>query len=123
MTLESRIGPRGRDDDVTRALREMYAAPTDPGYWDRLEARVLARIAADAEAWWSPFGGWVRVGVVAAGIAAIAIGAALSRARQVEAHVAYERVVETPRTLGEQIATETTGLPVREATLRYVLEP
>lgn len=123
MTLEPRIGPQGRDDDVTRALRELYAAPSDPGYWDRLEARVLARIAADADAWWSPFGGWGRLGVIAAGIAALAVGAALSRARQVEARVAYEHIVETPRTLGEQIATATTGLPPREATLRYVLEP
>lgn len=123
MTFESRIGPAGRDDDVTRALRDIYAPPAEPGYWDRLEARVLARIAAEADTWWSPFGGWVRVGIVAAGIAAVAIGAALTRARQVEAHVAYERIVETPRTLGEQIATETSGLPVREATLRYVLEP
>ena len=28
------------DDDVTRGLRELYAAPADDGYWRSLEARV-----------------------------------------------------------------------------------
>ena len=125
MSSESRIGlpPDGRDDMLTRLLRRLYAAPADPAYWDGLQARVMARIAAESEAWWHPFGAWVRTGLVAAGLAVIAAGMSVARARDDVAHVAYQQVIETPRTLGMQIVTETTGLPAREATLRYLIEP
>ena len=122
MTIEPRIGPKGRDDDLTRALRVVYAAPPEgSGYWGALEAKILARIVCE-DAWWLPFGNWVRAGLIAAGIALLAISAAVTRARDAEAHAAYRTVIETPPTLPQQIATEATGLPVREATLRYVIE-
>ncbi len=120
---ELRIGPRGRDDDLTRALRAVYATPTDPAYWAALEARIMARLAREEDAWWRPFRDWVRIGLVAAALAIAAAGLALVHSREVEARVAYQTIVETPRTLAEQIVTETSGLPEREATLRYVISP
>ena len=55
MTNQMRIGPEGRDDAVTRALRELYASPDDPAFWDRLEARILASVAAEGDGWWAPY--------------------------------------------------------------------
>ena len=120
---ERRIGPAGRDDDVTRGLRAIYAAPSDPAYWVALEARIMARVGAEGEAWWHAFRDWVRIGLVAAGVAVAAAGFALARERDLETRLAYQTIVETPRTLAQQIATETSGLPEREATLRYVISP
>jgi hypothetical protein len=62
------------------------------------------------------------VGVAAAVLALVAAGAMLSRAREAEARLAYERV-DQPETLAQQIATGTSDLPAREATLRYVISP
>ena len=121
--MERRIGPEGRDDVVTRTLRRMYAPPAEPSYWDSLEQRILARIEGNEDGWWQPFADWVRVGLVAAGIAAILATAGLWRASETEALVAAETILNTPRELPQQIATGTTGLTAREAALRYVLEP
>ncbi|MDQ6886704.1 MAG: hypothetical protein M3068_05355 [Gemmatimonadota bacterium] len=123
MSDELRIGAEGRDDEVTRTLRSVYQAPLEPGYWDRLAARIMSRIAAEDEQWWQPFREWVRGGLIAAGFTALIVGLALGRARRSEAELAYRTIIETPRTLSLQLATETTGLPGREATLRYVTAP
>ena len=120
---ELRIGPAGREDELTRALRAAYAPPAEPRYWAALEARIMARIDREREAWWHPFGEWVRLGLVAAAVAVVAAGLALARSREQAARVAYYHVVDVPRELSAQIATETTGLPDREATLRVILAP
>jgi anti-sigma-K factor RskA len=124
MTREPRIGPDGRDDDLTRALRGLFAAPADQAYWDALAARIMARIDRQEETWWSPYSGWVREGVLVAAVAMLVIAAGLAWVRNAEdAPVAYDAVIETPRTLSQQLATETTGLPASEATLRFVIDP
>ena len=120
---ELRIGPPGRDDDLTRELRALYEAPAEPGYWRALEARIMARVEREGEAWWVPFRGWVRPGLVAAGVAAALLGTLLAREREFETRVAFQTIVETPRTLPAQLATDATALPAREATLQYVIAP
>jgi hypothetical protein len=125
MTHEPRIGPSGRDDDLTRALRRLYAAPADETYWDALANRVMARIGRDAESegWWQPLAGLARIGVIAAGIAVVVAGAALTYSRDAEARVAYQTIIETPRTPALQLAIERGTGSERDATLRYVLSP
>ena len=118
-----RIGPSGREDAVLRALRALYAGPQHPVYWEVLEARIMGRIAQDGDAWWTAFQGWVRLGLAAATVALVAAGMALVQSREADARMAYQSVVNTPRLLAQQIATETSGLPEREATLRYVISP
>ena len=120
---DMRIGPQGRDDDVTRGLREIYAPPSDAAYWTALEARIMAHIVEEVEGWWSPFREWVRLGLVAAGIAGIAAGTAAVRSHNAQTALAYRTVVETPRTLTAQIATQTGDQSVREATLQYLISP
>jgi hypothetical protein len=123
MTDNMRIGPEGRDDTVTRALREVYAAPDDPVFWDALEARILTRVAAEGDGWWLPFQEWMRTGLVAAGILVAAAALTLAQLRTDSRREAMQSVIETPRTLAHQMATETTPLPDREATLRLVTAP
>ena len=125
MTYEPRIGPDGRDDDLTRALRQIYAAPAEEGYWSTLAQRIMSHIAGavDAESWWSPLADWARVGIVAAAAAVIVAGLALTKSREAEARLAYDTIIETPRTAPLQIATEHGSGSVRDATLRYVISP
>ncbi len=118
-----RIGPQGRDDDLTQRLRAIYARPSDAAYWTALEARIMAHISEEVEGWWTPFREWVRVGLIAAGVAGIAAGAAAERAHDAQTSLAYRTVVETPRTLTAQIATQTGDQSSREATLQYLISP
>lgn len=118
------IGPEGREDDLTRALRSLYAPPGGESYWSSLEQRIMARIAAEAQDWASPFAGWVREGLLIAAAALLAIAFGLLWSGQAPAApAAYDTVIETPRTLSQQLATETTGLPASEAALRFVIGP
>ena len=66
--------PDGRDPALTRALRDLLAAPADAGYWDSLEARVMARVLARGQepGPWSVLLAWARPAMVAA--ASVALG-------------------------------------------------
>lgn len=124
MSLEPRIGPNGRDDDLTRALRAVYAAPASEAYWDDLARRILARIAdAEGEGWWAFAAGWARLGIIAAAVALMIAGLALSRSRATEAQIAYQTIIETPRSAPLQLATDADRRTQRDATLRYVISP
>jgi hypothetical protein len=115
-----------RDALVTAALRDIYAPPADPAYWAGLEARVLARVRAEgveAPEWWQLLGGWARAGALAAGITALAAGAALLQTRAAEARAAYAAVVETTPAIPLAAVARGAEAPAegREATLRYVI--
>ena len=85
-----------RDDDLTRELRSMYAAPSDAAWWAGLEQRINARIdaAIAADEWWTVPDRWLRTGLVAAGIAVIVAGAMIMRAQTQVNRMAYETVVD-----------------------------
>lgn len=124
MSPESRIGPHGREDDLTRALRQVYAAPADPSYWESLEARIMARIRGESDGWWMPLSGWGPIGLIAAGLALAVAGLTLTRAHNANASLAYEMMVmETPHSVPQQLAATTEGASAREATLRFVISP
>ena len=112
-------GPRlHRDDPLTRALRDLYAPPADPAYWDGLAARIAARVAADEDTWWALPRPVVRVGMLAAGVVLAVAAALLLRHQAVDAQLAIEAVDEVP---AEQatIAVRDADSP-RDASLRYV---
>lgn len=123
MTLEPRIGPQGRDDDLTRALRALYAAPDDEAYWNGLARRIITRLRDEEGDWSLPLARWARIGIIAAGIALTIASVALTRTRDAQARIAYRTIIETPRTAPLQIATERGTGSEREATLRYVIAP
>ena len=117
-------GPIGPDARTTDALRARYAAPADAGYWNVLERRVMARVTGEGGEWWLAFGGWVRAGLVAAGLTALVAGAALWQTRTAEARVAYEAVIAEPATAAEMAGpawTARRAATEREATLRYLI--
>jgi hypothetical protein len=125
MTFDSRIGPNGREDFITGALRELYAPPADEGYWSDLAQRIMTRISNESEAdtWWQPFARLARVGVLAAGVALAIASIALTRDRAAEPSLAYETLTDMPRTSLLQLAIEPDVNSEREATLRSVIAP
>jgi hypothetical protein len=123
MTIESRIGPDGRDDDLTRALRALYAPPSGTAYWEALEHRILARMtSADEDLWWRQIPRW-RHGIAVAGVAALLLTAFAARhsseARSLEAY----KAIEATRIAPIQVASETDSEASRDVTLRYVVGP
>ena len=110
------------DDDALRALRAMYSAPGEAAYWDGLHRRILAYVAAAEGGWWTAFRSWKRLGIVAASIAAAAIGVGTQGTREAETRAAYEAVLAdtTPGSAYERV-TRTPGLTDSEAMFQYVI--
>jgi hypothetical protein len=76
----------GPDDPVTRGLKELYSSPAE-GYWDSLEAKVMAAVRAGRGApqavaeWWHALADWAGRGLVAAGILLVIAGMAAMQSR------------------------------------------
>ena len=83
------------DAQLTNALRALYAAPVDEGYWESLEARILAHVAlgSDTRSFWSELAEMARPGLVAAAALILAASLALAHSRQVEVSNAYASVI------------------------------
>ncbi len=120
MTTEFRGPELVRDDDLTRELRVIYVAPSEASWWAGLEQRINARIdaAVAAEEWWTVPERWLRVGLVAAGLAVIVAGALIMRSQTQVAHMAYETVVDPATDLLE--VAERGKLTEQQATLRVL---
>ena len=126
MTPDHRIGTEGRDDEVTRILRRIHAAPGTEEYWRGLEARILARIAADGapnDGWWLPLSRWARTGAAAAAVALLVAGVALWREREVREQAAIETVLLQANPPLSQLAAVAGTAPDSESVLRNLLTP
>ena len=108
------------DEQITRGLRQLYAAPTGDTYWHDLEARILSRLTErETIAWWDELDRWVRPALVAAAILLLATGVAMVRSYQAEQELAYEDML-TPTAL--PVETAVRPLPQgREGTFRYIM--
>jgi hypothetical protein len=114
---EADAPPGSPDAAVRRDLRALYAAPSDPGYWDGFEARILAAVRggaavtgavtgamravpAAAVEWWHALARWARPALAAAGATLAVAGAALVQTRAdddaVRAHSAFRAVLGAP---------------------------
>jgi hypothetical protein len=109
------------DVELTDALRAHYAAPSDPSYWEALEARILAHVSGDqVDFWWSALAGMARPALAAAAILVLVAGAAVVHTRQLEARNAYASVISAaPPSV--QTAARTSFLIDGDATLDYML--
>lgn len=127
MSIEHRIGPDGRDDDLTRELRQLYAAPADDAYWQALEARIMAAVtgpaAIVAEDWSESLARWSRTGALAAAIALCVAGAALWRARELRESSALQAAMLHANTPQAQLAAVAGQSPDSDAVIRDVLTP
>jgi anti-sigma-K factor RskA len=123
MRLEPRIGPEGRDDELTREIRVMHAPPGGEAFWDSLERRILARVSSlEEDVWWRQLPRW-RSALAIAGAAAIVVAALAARhSRQEESRAAY-RANDASRIAPVQVAAETGREASRDVTLRYVVGP
>ena len=111
----------GGDDDITRGLRKLYAAPEGDSYWRGLEARILARLtSAPSIGWWDELDHWMRPALAAAAVVLIAAGVAMFRASQMEQDTTYEAML-TPTTLPVETAVRPVLQEKRDATFRYLM--
>jgi hypothetical protein len=111
-----------RENHLTEALRVHYAAPSDPGYWTALEARILAHVArgGHVDGWWFALGEMARPALAAAAILVLVAGAAVVRTRQLDARNAYESVISAAP---PSVETAARGSSVADgdATIDYML--
>jgi len=123
MKLEPRIGPNGRDDELTRALRRFYAPPGGQAFWEGLERRILARVTANEDdMWWRQLSRWRR-GLALAGAAAALVAGLVAQHSNRERSIAAYREIESSRVVPVQVASETERETSRDVTLRYVMGP
>jgi hypothetical protein len=126
MRYERDEASSGLGADAHRALRSIYAAPGEHEYWEGLEARIMARVTNGAEEWWSFFGGWTRVGLLAAGVAGLLVGYTAYRSHSEEQRMASLAVMEASESVRAEVETAalvpgtTRDATTRDATLRYV---
>lgn len=109
-----------RDDEITRALREIYAPPSDTAYWSVLERRILERLeSVDGEVWWAVPATWLRAGLIAAGIAVIVAGTLLLRTQTQMARAEYETVID-PTTIDAPTLAARERLSEQQANVRIL---
>jgi len=127
MTDHLKLHGDREDDDTTRALRSVYAAPESETYWRGLEARILSRLAVTTQirlGWWDELDRWMRPALVAAAVVLLAAGVAMFRQRQVEQEVAYEAMLTpAPSALPVETAVRPVLQEQRETTFRYLMTP
>jgi hypothetical protein len=123
MTDHLRLHPD--DDELTRGMRELYAAPAAAGYWATLEARIMARIGQAEPTWWSELGRWARPALVAAAMLVVAAGLIVFRTREEATQVAYEDVLATPTPISVEGAARPASLRglhgQRDETLQFLI--
>ncbi|HVZ78432.1 MAG TPA: hypothetical protein VG818_10660 [Gemmatimonadaceae bacterium] len=107
------------DDDITRGLRAMYAAPSSEAYWNELESRIMHRVAGVELGWWSELDHWTRPALVAAAALVLACGAALMRAHQNEQEVAYQALL-APTPVPVETAVRPMFQDRLDGTFRYI---
>jgi hypothetical protein len=120
------------DAQVTKLLRDTYAAPADAAYWEGLEARIMAYIAVHRPDslipvnWWSDLASWAAPGLAAAALLFVAAGMMWSRQNDEEMRTTYEAVTESVATdilpgAVQVVTAPRDGSSQRDATFRYVM--
>lgn len=119
------------DEHVTAAMGALYAAPSDAGYWDSLQSRIVKRIAESAAdsrdtLWYSVLARWAMPGLAAAALLLAVAGALWARTDEAELRNTYEGFTQPMLADAMPGAAQLLDLPRdgstrREATLSYVL--
>src|ERR1044071_9225970 len=98
MSKELRFPDPAPDREIAGALRPLLAPPSDTAsYWDGLQRRIMARVAEVA----APSARWMlsprvaRMGLIAAGLAILALGALTMQSHEIETRMAYQAVTDT----------------------------
>jgi hypothetical protein len=107
------------DEELIGGLRSLYSAPSGDGYWNELEARIMARVADVELGWWTELDRWVRPALAAAAVLLLAAGVAMFRAHQSEAEIAAESMLSSPA-VPVSTAIRPTLQDDREARIRFL---
>lgn len=108
--------------DLLGAMRAHYAAPAAEGYWDTLEARILAHVAQAGErhSWWTELAEMARPGMVAAAALVLAASLAMARSRQIDATNAYASVI-SPASAISETALQSPSVGDGDAAIHFLL--
>jgi hypothetical protein len=112
------------DDEITRGMRGLYAAPAGHAYWNELESRIMARVAEVELGWWTELDRWLRPALAAAAILVLAAGVAMFRAHQSDTDSAYEELFQPTPVPGAPVEAAAVQRPPQEPrdnTLRFIL--
>ena len=115
--------PNG-DDDVTRGLRGLYAAPAGHAYWNELESRIMARVAEVELGWWTELDRWLRPALVAAAVLIVTAGVAMFHAQRTETESAYEELFAPTPVPGAPVEASAIQRPApdqRDNALRFII--
>jgi hypothetical protein len=111
-TPSSTVAPEESDDPaLSRRLRSLYAPPAD-GYWDGLEATIMAAVRAGRAApaaaaeWWQTLARWARPGLAAAAVLLGVVGGVYVQTRGARADALYRAVIEEPSVTIEPLDEE-----------------
>ena len=115
--------PNG-DDELTGALRGLYAAPAGHAYWNELESRVMARVAEVELGWWTELDRWLKPALVAAAVLVVTAGVAMFNAQRAETESAYEELfapTPVPGAPVEASAVQRSVPDQRDNALRFII--
>jgi hypothetical protein len=99
------------DPALTGRLRSVYAPPAD-GYWDGLEATIMAAVRAGRAApaktveWWQTLARWARPGLAAAAVLLGVVGGVYVQTRGSRVDAVYRAVLEEPSYTIEPMSEE-----------------
>jgi hypothetical protein len=115
--------PNG-DDELTGALRGLYAAPAGHAYWNELESRVMARVAEVELGWWTELDRWLKPALAAAAVLVLTAGYAMFHAQRSETESAYEELfapTPVPGAPVEASAIQRSTSEPRDNALRFII--
>jgi hypothetical protein len=115
--------PNG-DDELTGAMRGLYAAPAGHAYWNELESRIMARVAEVELGWWTELDRWLRPALVAAALLVVTAGVAMFHAQKTETESAYEELfapTPVPGAPVEASAVQRSAPEPRDNALRFII--
>ena len=129
---ELRLADEG-DARLSAMLRDVYAPPADPTYWEGLETRILSLLAAHRMGivrlqpnLWSVLGRWAAPGMAAAALLFVVAGLFWSRENDAQMQTTYEdvsepTVIDTLPGAVHVVTAPRDSSSQREAIFRYVL--
>src|SRR3954470_20766976 len=112
------------DDEITRGMRGLYAAPAGHAYWNELESRIMARVGEVELGWWTELDRWLKPALVAAAVLVVTAGVAMFNAQRAETESAYDELFAPPPIPGapvEQSAVQRPTPEPRDNALRFII--
>ena len=112
------------DDELTGAMRGLYAAPAGHAYWNELESRIMSRVAEVELGWWTELDRWLRPALVAAAVLVITAGVAMFHAQRSDTESAYDELfapTPVPGAPVEASAVQRAAPEPRDNALRFII--